>query len=166
MGEVRRNARGAVVLDDRYAPLVITTFLGETDLELGQWFTEANKKIFVSQAALGRRVVSISDATYARKPSPEMRRFWAETSNNAGDSMKQASLATFIVVNSALLRGAITAIGWLSPALRDLESFANIDDAVREGLARLIKAGLPVPKLNGPYELPESGQKARSAFGA
>lgn len=164
MSEVRRNARGAVILDDRYAPLVITTFLGETDLELGQWFTEAHKRLLVSHASLGRRIVSISDATLARKPSPEMRRFWAERTANSGDPMKGAALASFLVVSSPVLRGAITAIGWLNPALREIESFSTIDDAIRAALARLIQADLPVPKLSGPYQLPDTAQKARAAF--
>jgi len=164
MPEIQRAHRGAVVIDDRYAPIIITTFLGETNLELGHWFAETHKKILLSHAALGRRVVTINDATWAQKPSPEMRRFWAEMADRSSESMKAATLATFLVVNSPLLRGAITAIGWLTPALRDLESYASVDDAIREGMARLLRADLPTPKLTGSYQLPETAQKARSAF--
>jgi len=164
MPEVRQNARGAIVIDDRYAPILITTFFGETNLELGKWFEEMNKKITLSQAAHGRRLISISDATAASKPSPEMRRFWADLSNNSSESMKNATLGTFIVIDNAVLRGAITAIGWLSPALRDLESFSTVDDAIREAMARLIKARLPLPQLAQPYQLPELAQAARTTF--
>src|SRR5690606_23599055 len=166
MAEVRRNARGAVILDDRYAPLIITTFLGDANLELGQWFMEANRRVLVSQAALGRRVISIVDATHARKPTPEMRKFWADMSNGDGDSVRNASLANFIVVNNSLIRGAITAIAWLSPTLRALESFATMEEALDQALLRLSKAGIAAPKLRTPYALPDGGQKARAAFGA
>jgi hypothetical protein len=166
MPDIRQNARGAVVIDDRYAPLIVATFMGETDLELGRWFVAANKKILLQHAAAGRRLVSICDATLATKPTPEMRRFWADFSNSTTQTMKDATLATFLVVNSPLLRGAITAIGWLSPALRDLESFSTIDDAVREGASRLARASTPIPPLTGPYQMPEVALEARSVLGA
>jgi len=164
MPEIQRAHRGAVVIDDRYSPIIITTFLGETNLELGHWFAEAHKKIILSHAALGRRVVTINDATWAQKPSPEMRRFWAGMAEQSSESMKGATLATFLVVNSPILRGAITAIGWLTPALRDLESYSSVDDAIREGVARLQRADLPTPQLGGVYQLPEAALKARAAL--
>lgn len=165
MPEVRQTARGAIVIDDRYAPIVISTFLGETDLELGHWYADTHKKVLLAHAAHGRRIVSISDASAAVKPTPEMRKFWADLSNNATEGMRGANLATFLVVNSPILRGAITAIGWLSPSLRDLESFSTIDEALREAMVRLMKAGLPLPKMSGGYQLPELAQKARASFG-
>jgi hypothetical protein len=166
MPDLRQNSKGAVVIDDRYAPLIVASFMGETDLELGRWFVEANRKLLLQHAASGRRMLSICDATLATKPTPEMRRFWADFSNASTQTMKDATLATFIVVNSPLLRGAITAIGWLSPALRDLESFSTIDEAVRDGAARLARAGTPIPQLSGAYQLPELAVKARTALGA
>ena len=166
MPEVRQTARGAIVIDDRHAPLVITTFMGETDLSLGKWFEEMHTKIILNHGAKGRRVLSIADATLAVKPTPDMRRFWAELSDRATPTMKEATLATFLVVNSALLRGAITAISWMSPSLRDLESFATIDEAIREGSVRLARAMTPIPQLSVPYRLPEVGATARANFGA
>src|SRR6478735_439613 len=166
MPDLRKNAKGAVVIDDRYSPLVIATFMGETDLELGRWFADLNKKIVLQHAASGRRMVSICDATLATKPTPDMRRFWAEFSNSTTQTIKDATLATFLVMTSPLLRGAITAIGWLSPALRELESFSTLDEAVREAKVRLAHAGTPIAQLVGSYELPELGVKARSALGA
>jgi hypothetical protein len=165
MPEVRQSARGAIVIDDRYAPLIITTFLGETDLVLGKWFEEAHKKIILNHGVQGRRVLSIADATLAVKPTPDMRRFWAELSDRTTPTMKEATLATFLVVSNPLIRGAITAISWMSPSLRDLESFATIDLAIREAFQRLARAGTPIVSLAEPYQLPDLAQKARAAFG-
>jgi hypothetical protein len=151
MPEIRQSAKGAVVVDDRYSPLIVTTFLGETDLTLGKWFEEVHRRLILSQGVQGRRVLSIIDATRSIRPTPDMRRFWAEMSERTTPSMKEATLATFLVVDNALLRGAITAISWMSPSLRDLESFANIEAAMNEAFQRLARAGTPVAKL--PAEL-------------
>jgi hypothetical protein len=164
MPEIRQSTRGAIVIDDRYTPLIITTFFGETDLALGRWFEDVHKKLLLSHGAQGRRILSIADATMAVKPTPDMRRFWAELSDRSTPTMKEATLATFLVVNSALIRGAITAISWMSPSLRDLESFGTVDEAIREAFQRLARAGTPIVKLSVPYQLPELAHKARAAF--
>jgi len=164
MPEVRQSTKGAVVVDDRYAPLIIVTFLGETDLTLAKWFEDVHRRIILSHGVQGRRILSIADATRSVKPTPELRRFWAEMSERTTPAMKEATLATFLVVNSALIRGAITAISWMSPSLRDLESFATIDVAMNEAFQRLARAGTPVQKLSSPYQLPELAQKVHAAF--
>jgi len=76
---------------------------------------------------------------------------------DAPEETKRAMLGTFVVVQSAVLRGAMTAIGWLSEGARAIETFKTVEEAIAEAKRRLGGAGITVaPPV--PYRLPVSGE--------
>jgi hypothetical protein len=153
MSESKTFPTGRVVFDDRYAPLLIATFFGEMGLDSAEWFERTHTRALHRQIALGSKVVSISDATRSERPSPEVRRFWAENTQNSPPAVKAAMLGTFVVIDSAILRGAMTAIGWLSEEARAIEPFRTVDDAIAEAVRRLDGAGFSV-SVPRSYSLP------------
>jgi hypothetical protein len=156
MPEFRVGSVGSVVVDDRFAPLLISTFVGEVDLPLGQWFEDTIHKLILREAARGRRVINIHDASRSTRTSPDMRRFWADIEKRTPPIVEAAVLANMIVITSAVMRGVITAVGWLNPKVAALKTYPNLDAALAEGLRLLAQAGTAVVMPAGGYEAPRA----------
>jgi hypothetical protein len=56
----------------------------------------------------------------------------------------ERAVGSFVIVPSALVRGAMTALRWIAPKLVMVESVASIEEAVRQGAARLRERGIAV----------------------
>jgi len=145
---------GSVVIDDRFAPLLVSTFVGEVDLPLGQWYEETSYRLILREAARGRRVVNIHDASRSTKASPEMRKFWADMKKRTPPGVDTAVLANVIVITSAVMRGVITAVGWMNPEVAALKTFPSLDAALTDALRTLAQAGTPVSLPAGGYQVP------------
>jgi hypothetical protein len=165
MVRVGQFSHARIVFDARYSPLVITTFFGRCDLEAAQWHTELMNQATVEAARRGQRVITISDATHSDRPTPEARKYWADNMSTASAVAKAATLATYVVFTSAVVRGALTAIGWLNPDVKKIETFASLSDAIQAANLRFKKERITVPHLDPKdYKLPQvdSSQAAGS----
>lgn len=154
MGHVKEGPRGVVILDDRYAPLVISSFSGEIDLPLAHWFEATLREVVHREFNAGRKIVHIHDTSRITTTKPEMRKFWAEFAERNHGTLDLKTLGNPVVVTSALMRGVLTAIGWLNPRASVLEIFPSLDAALRESLRRLEGVGTPVVLPLGGYSLP------------
>jgi hypothetical protein len=152
--EIRRFPGGFLVLDDRYAPLLVSTFVGRADLASTKWYGEVYTASVRRQASKGRKVISINDATRAERPTPDARKGWAEMADRSPADVQDAVLASYVVLDNPLLRGAVTAIGWMTDKVRGLESFKTVDQAIEAAVARLAKEGQTVDLEPGGYRLP------------
>lgn len=155
MVKVGQFSQARIVFDARYSPLLITTFFGKCDLEAAKWQTDLISQATIQAARRGQRVITISDATHSDKPTAEARKFWADNMSTGSASVQAATLGTYVVFTSAVVRGALTAIGWLNPEVKKIETFGSLPDAIRSALGRLKKERLQAPDLdpNG-YHLP------------
>jgi hypothetical protein len=159
MLHIKEGNKGSVVIDNRYGPLIVASFFGEIDLPLGQWYENRHGRVVLGHAREGRLAYSISDATRSTNPNAEMRRFWADLSDRHAELLQDKTLANAVVVSNPLMRGALTAVGWLSPRLAALQFFSNIDAAVAAGTAALAAAGISAPTPLGPYRLPAEADR-------
>jgi hypothetical protein len=154
---------GTVVVDDRYAPLIVTTFIGQVELDQGMWFERTIRKLIHEQYALGSRIVNIHDATRSSRTTPEMRKFWAEMSSRNEQLLEAKTLSNPIVVGSAMLRGVITAVGWLNPRVAKLEVFPTLTEAIAASVELLKRSGSTIQLSLAGYELPPGVRPARVA---
>jgi hypothetical protein len=161
MTAIKASPHGAVVIDDRYAPLLVSTFMGQIELAEGQWFEETLCRLIRREYALGRRIINISDPTRTGRTKAEMRKFWAEMSARHEDEFAMRTLAHPIVVTNPVFRGVVTAIGWLNPAVAKIELFPSLEAAVEDSVQRLERAGTPVTLPTGGYRLPEEASSAQ-----
>lgn len=146
---------GLVLHDARYSPVLISTWIGRSDLDAARWHASIERAAVTAAVRSGTRVVSISDATRAERPAPEVRKFWAEHVDSNPAELSDANLATFVVVASPLMRGVMTAIGWMSERARAIESFPSLAVAVEAALERLDEHGIPRPaELSTEYRAP------------
>ncbi len=154
MVESIEGSAGAIVIDDRYSPLIVTSFMGDVDLQVGTWYEKTIQRIIERETLYGRRVVNVHDASRSTRTSPEMRKFWAEMSARNHATMDAKMLGNIVVITSPLMRGVLTAVGWLNPRVASLQVFASVDSAVTEALEILEAAGTPAAVPEGGYKLP------------
>lgn len=154
MARVFQGKGGLLVVDDQYGPVIISTFIGHTDVDGAGWHERVHLELIRKHSQGQKRVVSISDATQARRPSAEARKFWAESAKRTSEASEEMVLATLVVINNPVIRGAITAIGWMSEAVRAVEPFSTLNAAIAEARARLAGAGFVAPDIPDPYVLP------------
>lgn len=157
MVDVNEGKKGVVIVDNRYVPLIVSTFIGEVELDQGLWYERVTLELIAREAQAGRRVVSIHDASRVTKTSADMRRFWAEMSARNSATLESRTLANVVVVTNALMRGVLTAVGWMNPRVASLKLFPSLDAAVAASQKLLQAAGTPVTIPPGGYQLPHQG---------
>lgn len=156
-----------MIFDDRYSPVLISIWEGQATLKAAMWNTELNTRASEKVIAEGRQFVSISDATKSIRPTAEMRKYWADSMSNITDEMRNGTLISYVVIASAMMRGAMTAIGWLNPEARRIRSVATLREAIAASIESLKAAGQPVPEGLSPdsYVPPFSGDSADESAG-
>jgi hypothetical protein len=151
-------ASGAVVIDDRYLPALITTFFGEVSLEAATWHGAQHQALVEAEGRRGHRVVTITDSSHTRPPPAEVRKYWGEMTKRLPPAVKEATLVAFVVIKSPVIRGVMTALGWLNPELRSVEVYDTMETALDAARQRLKAANQEPPPAVGPYELPPECQ--------
>ncbi|HXS16608.1 MAG TPA: hypothetical protein VN764_05450 [Polyangiaceae bacterium] len=154
MPRVKEGATGAIVIDDRYSPLIVSTFIGVVDLPLGQWFEQENVRMVQREHARGRRIIHVHDTSNIEKTPPEMRKFWAEMSSRNETMLELCVIETPLVITSTLMRGVMTAVGWLNPKVAKLNAYSTVEQAIRACVVRLAGEGIKLDLPFKSYELP------------
>lgn len=136
-----------IYCDARLFPVVLTRWVGTATLRnserYAEWFIEQAKRA-VGQ---GGRIVSISDASEAQRPPPEVRRWFSEWLVDPLAGLEVVSHPV-VVIQSPLMRGAMTAIGWFAPKVRQVLVVESLDAAVEKALAISKEHRLPIsPEL-------------------
>lgn len=146
---------GAIVLDGRLDGIYVVTWFGHANPEIVDnyfdWFGAIAEQRLRARAPF----VLISDALDAARPSPKVRAQVAARSDALPD-FKALNVGNYLVVGSTLIRGAITAMQWLSRKAWISVVVASTQDALRRGLADLERAGVAPPRLDPAcYERPK-----------
>ena len=154
-----------LTFDDRYSPLLISIWSGRADLEAAKWHGELNREASKVLVARGLPIVSISDALASERPGPDVRKFWADSIAQESREITEATIATFVAFGSPLMRGVLTAIGWLNAEARKIKTTATMAEAIELALAKLAEAGVARPEgLTGEsYRPPDVSVTAASS---
>ena len=153
--KVLKGPEGSITLDGRYHPVAIATWDGQADEASIRKFFEWNAEV-VRMAADAGGYILITDATTAKRPPPNSRRLIAELTNAIDESANQLSLANYVVLTNPLVRGALTAIQWISAQPGDITYVDTCDEAIKRSIETLKAAGMPVPEGLNPaaYQRP------------
>lgn len=134
--------RAIVAVTDRHLPLLLTTFRGELTLEAVQRHSGHVTELIQQQLDRRAPIVYVVDARGLSMPSAMIRRYWAEQVNKSSSTLA-ALLGTFIVIDNTFLRGALTAIAWMTDSAKSLEYAPSLEEAVERANARLLAHGYP-----------------------
>jgi hypothetical protein len=132
---------GTYRFDDSRYPLVVVTFLGGlTDEAFDEYLRQMS-------GLLTRRSknVTLLDARDAESPSAKQRQKQAEWLKANREALKEYSLGTAFVISSAMVRGALTAILWMTPMPAAHAVVGTFDEGERWAYDQLMKAGVVLP---------------------
>ena len=100
----------------------------------------------------GRRYVLVVDGRYTPPvPAAQRRQLWAALNENH-DLVRASTVAHIFIIESALMRGALTALRWIGALPREMQVVANFAAALDTAEAELSTHGCPpIPEqLRGP----------------
>lgn len=163
---MRRLESGSsiIYLDDRFFPVVISTWVGTANLENCEAFAAWHTEQLERAIAAGLHMVSISDSARAERPPPVVRRFFADWTakwdEEAGDRV-----TSIAVITNPLLRGAMTAIGWIRPEVQRVVTVPDVREALARAIEILEEHGQPAPAGLDPDTYVSPAEDARAAGG-
>ena len=150
-----RGAAGEVVVE-RQGPLLFVTWFDEQDERLvDAYFAEYERHVREAHEA-GERFVLISDALDAKAPGATIRQRIMARTEAMPEFFRDVQIANYVVLASATVRGALTAMSWLSRTPWASEYVATPAEAIERSRGVLRGAGVDVPEEPAPgrYERP------------
>jgi hypothetical protein len=132
---------GATRIDDSRQPLVLVTFDGAlTEPEFDDYLERMSR-------LLERRMknVTVLDARKATSPTATQRAKQAAWLKTNRALLQEYSCGSVFVIESALVRGGLTAILWVAPMPVAHAVVATLEEGERWAFARLRAAGVPLP---------------------
>jgi hypothetical protein len=152
-----RSGDSAYVVDATWFPVLFTTFYGaNNEPVVRHWFDWYHAQCRRADAE-NIQYVSITDATPSERPPATVRKLIADLTDAGEERWTELCLGAYIVLDSAIVRGALTAVQWLSPRTRRLSPVATLEDAIAESSAAMQRANMVLPPGFGPacYGSPE-----------
>lgn len=135
----------SIVIDERMKPVLITTWFGEATVKIIDEYFDWNDARMARARATGERLVIMSDTHLIDRPTPMVRKRIAERTKASSPDYAKATIGSVIVIENALVRGAVTALGWILPSLSESRFVASIDEGVDYCQTLLEKEGLRPP---------------------
>ena len=93
----------------------------------------------------GGKAFLVIEARAGLRPPPEIRKMQAEWLEQNQEYMKRSVLGIAFVIDNKLVRGALTAIFWVSRPPVPYRVFATLEEAIAHGVARCDAAKVEVP---------------------
>jgi hypothetical protein len=152
------DADCGATLDARALPLLMASWLGAATAELVDQYFDAQLQIMQEIDSRGEHCVLLTMADQAGRPSAVARQRIVDRTQAISELIQRVIVANAIVVTNPLVRGAMTAIGWLDPKLRGVPYLGSRDAGFEWAKAELARHGLPAPDLSK-LELDAVGQR-------
>ena len=149
--EIYRDRTSTIVLDDARAPVLVATWSGTATVRNVERFYAWAR----DQASLARKsgalLVMVSDAIDAGRPGADVRQAFA-TEQMESDII----IASPTVITNPLVRGALTAVGWLlGDRMKGVTAWSTLDEAFAEARRALAERGVSVdPTVFAEYARP------------
>lgn len=147
-----RCATGGVTIDIRAYPIVIVTWYGVADEKVVDDYFEANEAIAAHAESIRGKYCVITDTEFAERPPPTVRKRIAERTDAIEERYGHLVAASYLVVPSVVIRGAITAIQWVSRSSWATDMRRTMPEAFALARESLQKAGTTPPPPMGTSE--------------
>jgi len=142
-----QDGEAAVVADDRHAPIYMSTWYGAATEQVVVDFFAYNRRVIDDNMRAQRPFVIITDATDAARPAPKVRSLITEETDGSPDP-GALMVGNYLVLSNALVRGAFTAMQWLSRRRWPTIVVATPAEALRRALVDLARAGARAPSVD------------------
>lgn len=140
--------RGKYFINRRYPPVAFVSQVGEvTDPEQLAHLHEL-LELARADLAKGVRWAVIVDTRFSSVSSPTQRKQLSQFLNEHREMVRAATVAHVFIVESMLIRGAITALRWLGALPRDIQPVADYGEAIARANLELQNENCPpVPEV-------------------
>lgn len=112
-------------------------------------------------AKLGRKVFLIIEARDGNRPPPEVRKLQAEWMQEHRELIAATCMGMAFVIENRLVRGALTAIFWVTPSPVPYSVHASLHEALDHARARCTQIGVQLPEQ---AHRPDAAVRIESAF--
>jgi hypothetical protein len=132
-----------ITVNTDHYPFVLSSYRGESFPEamLAEMFEQTGK---IAQKAIADGSHHVAVTLGGANMNAAQRKIVADLLVDFPAAYMERVVGSFVIVPSALVRGAMTALRWIAPKLVMVESVATIEEALRKGTARLRERGIPV----------------------
>ena len=135
-----------IVMDDTYFPVVVATWFGAPSEKAVRIYFEWAREMVARATREGARIVNITDAGPAKTPDAAVRRLIADlTKALEAAGGNDEAMMSYVVVENAVIRGVMTALGWLHGNLK-AHHVSTCAEALEAGIRELARARMPLPK--------------------
>lgn len=134
------------MIDDRFFPLVITKWVGMATTEMVRDHFAELDRLLQRAVDQGTKLVQVSDSLLTEAPPALTRKAVSELSDKQYERFSSVLLRpSYAAMDSILLRGTLIAINWVSRSAISIEPYPTMSAALRAGLERMDREGLPRP---------------------
>ena len=123
-------------------PLVLVTMPSVIDLQDMDYLQDSYESVF---AAPTRHALIVDTTTIEKIPDATLRRRMKEFEDGRRPIIREKNIGSAIVLSNSLVRGAYTALRWISPQPAPNKAFSNVRDAARWCIEGLQADGQDVP---------------------
>lgn len=135
---------GEVVLDATRLPIVVATWSGEADIKLVDGYFYELRGLLDALERSGRQALMLTLTEFAGRPSPVARQRITEHTTALRGQLSRVFFANAVVVHNPVIRGALTALGWIDPDLR-VPYLPDLETARKWAQAQLATLQLEFP---------------------
>lgn len=140
------DENGRLIVDDRFPPLFITTWIGEPSETMVRAYYDEMATALEQAQRMGTRVVLATDAMMVDRPPSTIRKLVAELHDQQVERFEGPLIETnYVALGSAVIRGAITAVNWISNRGFPVEALPDMASALQAAVGRLTEEHLRVP---------------------
>jgi len=123
-------------------PLVLVTMPSFIEIRDIDYLQESYESIF---AAPTRHALIVDTTTIEKIPDATLRRRMKEFEDGRRPIIREKNIGSAIVLSNSLVRGAYTALRWISPQPAPNKAFSNVRDAARWCVEGIEADGQQVP---------------------
>jgi hypothetical protein len=123
-------------------PLVQVTMPATVDVADIAYLQQSYEYVF---AAPTRHALIVDTTTIEQVPDAALRRKMKEFEDGRRPVIRDKNIGSAIVLSNALVRGAYTALRWISPQPAPNKAFSNVRDAARWCIEGIVADGQEVP---------------------
>jgi hypothetical protein len=136
---------GAVVVDDRFYPVLIGTWLGTMSPAIIDHYYAWYDRQLARAAAEGIELVLVSDALDVHRPTGETRARLVRETDAREAVIRERVVGLFVVVRGALLLGMVASIVQRVRGGLRMSTFRDMPTALERALLKLDHRGVPRP---------------------
>ncbi|MCA9652072.1 MAG: hypothetical protein KC501_19300 [Myxococcales bacterium] len=163
-GVIRHTVGGGeLVLDERFFPVVITTWFGEIRSATIEYCYRWLDQMLARARDEGSKLVVVVDVLEVLRPSAVLREGFVHETNARADALERSHACTIVAARGPVMLGSISAVVWMLRGGIRVTTARDVPQALERGLRRLDALGMPRPPGLEPrrYERPQ-----RSGAGA